>query len=110
MTCAPKSAAETFAMDPPNLPTAVRTAAVMTTSLMEPPSLLQYVLSGRIGERHIAGRGGSHRRGSHLLRRGVLRQPLFPRRPPRAGSRRRTVEPGLRRQGLRGIQPRTDTV
>src|SRR5882757_6696157 len=37
MTCAPRSAAGTFAMDPPNLPTAVRSAAVMTTSFIQPP-------------------------------------------------------------------------
>src|SRR5450759_4423769 len=34
MICAPRSAAGTFAMDPLNLPTAVRSAAVMTTSFM----------------------------------------------------------------------------
>src|SRR5882724_9142841 len=87
MTCAPRSAAETFAREPPNLPTAVRTAAVMTTSFIQPPkcefsmlgrsvhcsdsrSLLQYVLPGGIGERHVTGSGGSHRRRSDLLLRG----------------------------------------
>src|SRR5450631_4414736 len=37
MTCAPRSAADIFAMDPPNLPTPVRTAAVMTTSFIHYP-------------------------------------------------------------------------
>src|SRR6266700_3721470 len=127
MTCAPRSDAEIFAMEPPNLPTAVRTAAVMTTSFIQPPkyqvsmpadrvhcsgwqSLLQYVFSGCIGERHVPGRGGSHRRRNYLLLRGVLGQPLFPSRPPGAGSGRRTVEPRLRRERLRRIQPCTEAV
>jgi hypothetical protein len=37
MIWAPKSAAGTFAIEPLNLPTAVRIAAVMTTSFICPP-------------------------------------------------------------------------
>src|SRR5450755_2208622 len=39
MICAPRSAAGTFAMDPLNLPTAVRSAAVMTTSSIDSSSV-----------------------------------------------------------------------
>jgi len=73
-------------------------------------SLLQYVFTGGIRERHVPGRGGSHRRRTYLLRRGVLRQPSFPRRPPRAGLGGRAVEPRLRRESLRRIQPGAHTV
>src|SRR5271166_2685241 len=117
--CAPRSAAGIFAIDPPNFPTAVLSAAVMTTSLMSRSSaskglrltlFLQDVFARRVRDRQVAGRGGAELRRVDAHGARMLREPVFPDRPPGAGFRRCRFEPGLRRQHLDVIQPRAHSV
>src|ERR1700722_1241446 len=122
MIWAPKSAAGTLPMAPLNLPTADRTAAVMTTSFMclysvacrcspRPPPhalLLQHVGSRRCAKGRVACLRRSRR--LHPVPARVQREPMLPNRPPRPALGTGRIEPHLRREGFCGIQPAAHAV
>src|SRR5262249_37213223 len=105
MTAAPRSGAGVLASVPPNLPTAVRTAATITMSVLMKLSCMKVEELERSGlgldvaarcglDRLVLAAAGSL--GSSNLLARVAPQPLGPIRPPAACVLRGPVEPGPR--------------
>src|SRR5271166_3227662 len=110
MMWAPRSDAGTLPKDPLNFPTAVRSAAVITTSFIRLLLLLQNVFPGRIGEQNVAGGGAAHGRRSEKFPSGMLCEPLLPDRPPGAQVRFGRLEPCVRRERIGCIEPGADSM